>query len=662
MATSPLEKQLAGFSRWKQRQRKILDQFEPWLRQQNLYGSEIQHAIGRARAALRNDDITVAIIGEFSRGKTELINALFFGNLGYRLLPTDAGRTTMCPTEILQDPEVEPCLRLLPIETRSEDISLFSLKQKPERWTTIPLQLDDPDGLREQLESTLTAGKRVPRSQAAELGLAGEIDSEFTDASDDTVVIPRWRLAQLNIRHPLLAKGLRVIDTPGLNAVGSEPELTYEVLPNAQAVLLVLSADTGVTRSELDFWQQFITPGGSRQHGVMAVLNKVDTLWDELRLKEHIEGQVRQQRSDVAKMLDIRIDQTFAVSAQKALLARIREDSDLERRSGIRRLEDHLSTCVVENRRDLIMNDFIAGVLHAIQSLENIIESRCKRTQKLIHSLHEMANRSDSAVAHLLRETRRDKKRYQASVEAYRESRREFKEHGRILLEALDLHSLDKVIEEARLEMSTAWTTPGLKEAMRILFDDINARMETVSQYTAAMRRLIRGIYRRFQTDHDFPPLQPAMFSVARYQVELGMLHQEAEIFRKSPRTTMTEQHFVVKRYFRTIVDRARHIFREAHREALEWLEHALDPLTVEVKEYRGALSQQIRDFKHASQSRKTIQQRIQLMKREARHLQVQLSSLQNVRQALNNPIIPNEQGKVQPRVIENNSGNRLAR
>jgi hypothetical protein len=152
------------------------------------------------------------------------------------------------------------------------------------------------------------------------------------------------------------------------------------------------------------------------------------------------------------------------------------------------------------------------------------------------------------------------------------------------------------------------------------------------------------------------------MLSIVRHQVELGILHQESEVFRKSPRTTMTEQHFVVKRYFRTIVERARHIFREAHREAREWLDHALDPLTVEVKEYRGAISQQIRDLKHASQSRKTIQQRILLMEREARHLQIQLSSLQNVHQALNNPIIPNEQGKVRPKVIEGNSDSRLAR
>lgn len=652
MATSAMEKQLAGFARWKQRQRKILDQLEPWLQQQNLYSSEIHHAIGRARSALRDDNVTVAITGEFSRGKTELINALFFSNLGFRLLPTDAGRTTMCPTEILQDSDHEPCLRLLPIETRGQDLSLYHLRQKPEVWTTIPLQLDDPGSLDTQLKA-LTASKRVSQSEAASLGLYEDDSSSLEGPDDDgTIEIPRWRLAQLNIRHPLLAKGLRVIDTPGLNAVGNEPELTYEILPNSQAVLFVLAADTGVTRSDLNIWQQFVCPGGKQRRGVMVVLNKTDTLWDDLRPREQIEQRILQQRTDVANLLDVSTEQTFALSAQKALLSRIRIDPDLEHRSGITGLEDYLSASVVENRRDLIMHDFTEDVQHAIESLETVIESRHRRTEKQIHNLHEVSSRSDASVAQLLKSVELEKTRYQASVDAYRDSRRRFLKHGETLLGALDLQTLDRVIDEARDQMSSAWTTAGLKEAMRILFEDINSRMAVVGEQTQLMRRLIRGIYRRFETDHDFPSLQPSMFSISKHQVELGLLHQEAEVFRNSTRTTMTEKHFVVQRYFRTIVDRAHRIFRDAQREARDWLGHALDPLTIEVKEYRGTISQQLHDLKHASQSRKTIQQRAQLMEKEAKRLQIQRSSLQNVRQALSNPAIPNEEGKIRPQVV----------
>jgi hypothetical protein len=43
---------------------------------------------------------------------------------------------------------------------------------------------------------------------------------------------------------------LAIIDTPGLNALGSEPELTLSLLPDAQALVFVLSADSGVTASD----------------------------------------------------------------------------------------------------------------------------------------------------------------------------------------------------------------------------------------------------------------------------------------------------------------------------------------------------------------------------------------------------------------------------
>jgi hypothetical protein len=38
--------------------------------------------------------------------------------------------------------------------------------------------------------------------------------------------VPAWRHAVINYPHPLLKRGLVVIDTPGLNAIGAEPELT----------------------------------------------------------------------------------------------------------------------------------------------------------------------------------------------------------------------------------------------------------------------------------------------------------------------------------------------------------------------------------------------------------------------------------------------------
>jgi hypothetical protein len=59
------------------------------------------------------------------------------------------------------------------------------------------------------------------------------------------VEVPKWRHALINIAHPLLKQGLVILDTPGLNAIGAEPELTVNLIPQAHAVVFILAADTG---------------------------------------------------------------------------------------------------------------------------------------------------------------------------------------------------------------------------------------------------------------------------------------------------------------------------------------------------------------------------------------------------------------------------------
>ena len=79
------------------------------------------------------------------------------------------------------------------------------------------------------------------------------------------VEVPRWRHAMINFPHPLLKQGLVILDTPGLNAIGTEPELTLSLLPSAHAVLFLLAADTGVTKSDIEIWRQYIATGAGRQ-------------------------------------------------------------------------------------------------------------------------------------------------------------------------------------------------------------------------------------------------------------------------------------------------------------------------------------------------------------------------------------------------------------
>lgn len=634
MSDKNLSHKLGAFRAWKQAQLRLLNQLRPWLKQQGLYTVEARAAIERALRALREEHLTIAVAGEFSRGKTELINALFFADFGRRLLPTDAGRTTMCPTEIFSDARQPARLRLLPIETRREDVSLAALRAGEEHWQTFDLTLDDPDTLSSHLQ-LLTEHKQVSRREAAQLGLFQE-----NDGPESTLVsVPRWRLAQLNIPHPLLAQGVRILDTPGLNAIGSEPELTYEMLPAAHAIVFVLAADAGVTQSDLQIWQRYIQrPGYQRRPGVMVVLNKTDTLWDEMRSAHQIAETIVRQCREVAQTLGVSNRQVFAVSAQKALLARVQHNDALERRSGIASLEQYLANALMSNRLELLRHEHTCLVRDAIEALEALIRGRLERNEHQRLSLLDLAERGDPAIAGMLTATQADYERYQANVDAYRQSVAEFRKHGRNLQTALNGDALEHTLQDIRRSMTGAWTTHGLKEAMRRLFQDINARTGIASTQTQLMRRLLRTAYRRFQSEHRFRLTSPPMLSIVKHQVELSLLEQEADIFRNSARTALMEQHFVTKRYFSTIVTRARRIIKAAYDEAGLWSETALSPLSDEVQAHRADLAQQILDLRQAGESRKTIQQRIVVLKRDNARLRAQMASLSKVREMLGNP------------------------
>ena len=230
-----------------------------WLKDHDLLDAAVEERLRRLETQMRSDKVMVAFVAEFSRGKSELINAIFFAGYKRRIMPASAGRTTMCPTELGYDADVPPCLRLLPIETRLQPQPLMEWRMATEKWTRVDLDVNDPAQLAKAFEKVAEV-RHVTKDEAKALGFwhddAPE-DNPMVNA-EGKVEVPHWRHALINIAHPLLKQGLVILDTPGLNAIGAEPELTVNLIPQAHAVVFILAADTGVTKSDLAIWREHL--------------------------------------------------------------------------------------------------------------------------------------------------------------------------------------------------------------------------------------------------------------------------------------------------------------------------------------------------------------------------------------------------------------------
>jgi len=147
IAISAFGKRLSDYKNWRDELAGIIGEYQAWIETQGLGNGEDDLRVYELIDSLKSDKLIVALVAEFSRGKTELINAIFFADFKQRLLPSDAGRTTMCPTELLHDEKLPPCVRLLPIDTRKSSLTIAEYKRAPQHWTTLPLDLNQPKSM-----------------------------------------------------------------------------------------------------------------------------------------------------------------------------------------------------------------------------------------------------------------------------------------------------------------------------------------------------------------------------------------------------------------------------------------------------------------------------------------------------------------------------------
>ncbi|MFU8836709.1 MAG: dynamin family protein [Thiohalomonadaceae bacterium] len=653
MADKRFTEQMQAYGQWKQDLIEGIQHYQKWLNQHEMGGPEDELRIYESISSLRSDRLTIAFVAEFARGKTELINAIFFSEYDRRLLPSEAGRTTMCPTELFYDTDHQHAyIRLLPIETRLNERSIADYKDEPIHWTSLELDLQNPDNMAEAFQEIVKT-KHVSLDEARKLGLYDDTDTHLNKADGavpDSIEIPTWRHALISFPHPLLKQGLVILDTPGLNALGSEPELTLSMLPKAQAVMFIMSADTGVTKSDMDMWTSNVKPlRQGREKGIIVVLNKIDNLWDDLKSREAVDKVIQDQCRKAAQTLGIDPSTVIPASAQKGLLAKIRHDQELLVRSNIITLESILANDILPHQQEIVRQHVQADVGNMIKESRELLASRFQSIKNQMEELNSLSGKNNEVIEHLMQKTREEQVAYHKNVESFNANKKLLSEQSRTLLLLLSLTELDKLVSRSRESMTGSWTTHGLKLGMKTFFDGISGMLKQVDEYADQMNRLVSTVYHKFQAEHDIKGIEPVLFDIKQYMAEMDKLYHEAEAFRNSPVTTMTEQTFVVKKFFISLVSHARNIFFKAHRDAEGWSKAVMSPLVKQIKDHKEQMDNRLDNLRKINESRDTLESRIEELKRNALVLKKQHQEVSAILKVINRPLHVAQNGNAVP-------------
>ncbi len=603
-----------------------------WLKDQELLDAAVEERLRRLETQMRSDKVMVAFVAEFSRGKSELINAIFFAGYKRRIMPASAGRTTMCPTELGYDAEVPPCLRLLPIETRLQPQPLMEWRLAPEKWTRVDLDVNDPAQLAQAFEKVAEV-RQVTKDEARALGFWHDETPEDNPMAgpDGLIEVPRWRHALINIAHPLLKQGLVILDTPGLNAIGAEPELTVNLIPQAHAVVFILAADTGVTKSDLAIWREHLIAEDADTDARLVVLNKIDTMWDSLSTPSQVQAQIDRQRSTSADILGLKREQVIPVSAQKGLVAKVNNDAELLAASQLPVLEHALAHGVMGQRQKILRGSVSTNIAELRVEAARALNIRRRDLAEQMLELKGLRGKNTSVIKHMRLRIEQEQRDFDVSGAKIHAVRSVHLKLLRDVFALLGTASLKTEMAELTKELRQPGIKIGVRRAYTLTFDRLREGLRKAQVISNDIQSMLSATFRQLNSEYGFslqPPKEPEL---ARYERDLELVERSHQQYLGVGNALRLAQPEFADRLVRALATRLRVVYESALGEVELWNKAAAAQLDAQLRERRRNFSRRIEAIERIQQAATGLDDRIaeiEVQERAVSELEAKLTEL----------------------------------
>lgn len=274
-------------------------------------------ALTKLRERSVREDVRLAVLGEFSAGKTTFINTL----LGTSLLQTGILPTTATCTYISYGPELN-------------------------------------------CEVTFKDG-HVVRLPPEQIGTFSSEGARSTEVREVTLTLPL----------PLLANGLVIVDTPGVNVnLDAHEATTIQAIDEANASVYLMDARVPGNKTTIEFLRHI----QRKVDKFFFVINRSD-IWDS-----------DQQREGSEYVSSILTQQCGIRNPRVVLLSSLldQENSPVEWRERFAAFESSLRSFMQKDRESLIYADLARLLDDAIVRSEHLLESKCRIIERELAAHH----------------------------------------------------------------------------------------------------------------------------------------------------------------------------------------------------------------------------------------------------------------------------------
>jgi len=298
---------------------------------------------------LRNDRFTLAVVGEFSRGKSTLINALL-------------GQAELLPTAI------EPATAAVTILTYGYPPSAEVHYEDGAVIPNVPLE-----DLAEYVVGKNLDGKsfrqRLTQRVARFTGVRKLDDFTLEDVEHEVEqetqeLKPTSEVASVHVRYPadFLTDSIRLVDTPGIGSVNPKHgEATRRFVREADAIVFLINTDPVISASECNF----LTFLQDHIDHFLFVVTKIDRFSDSER-----ERSVHYTKDTIVEFAGVANPRIFPMSATTALQAQAEGDAEKLAASGFTAFVNSLDQFLIEGRGHRIVKEYVAATRSHLRELQ----------------------------------------------------------------------------------------------------------------------------------------------------------------------------------------------------------------------------------------------------------------------------------------------------
>jgi hypothetical protein len=628
LPSQAFEQSLADLKQWRDDTAACLADFRRWATLARMIDEPQAARLAYLERRLAAERLTIAFVGESASVRAGLINALFFTHVGVPLLPTAGGHASRCSLEISADASRPPMLRLLPIESRASAKALRELALETEGWAEVALDPSDAGSVVAALRQ-LSEAVVVDAAQAEALGLSA--------ADGARVAIPRWRHAMLNYPHPLLAKGITLLDAGDTAIVASEPEITFNRLPNAAAVVFVLSGVRAASAEEQALWFEHVaTIGGIEQSGLVA-LDGIDELRAAAPSENEALAAVDRTVRSVADSLRIAPMRIFAVSSAQAFAAKTALDRDGIVKSRLYRLEQAIARGIVHQRRVDHVTAVRAEARGVFAETGALVRSRLAFAEEQVGVLVALQSKNQKLVEALAKKATLERARLEQARAALAGLR---SAHGRLgdeLARRLDPAAVRASADETRAAIGASKFSKAIPEQIAAFCTSSRQRMAEAVQVMEEAKHLMTSMSRKFLHEYRVAAAsEVAAFATARFDAELERLEAQCARDFKGGAGMMLRSHKALGAlFYDTVAVNVMRVFEIADRETRAWMQGFIRPIETEINASQEQSNTRIEGMGRIQNAETDLIERLEELRTLASELAQQHEAMQSHQERL---------------------------